>query len=309
MTEMPASSPSHEAPNSFIGICSLMDETLNRVIQMADPDGESANRQGRTGIPTGLLNIDQHTFGLWPGEFTVVTGKRGAGMTSFATTVAVNAAKSGARVLFVALESDAVETAIRMCASEGRLAVQRLFGGLRAADDWLTFTDAIGELSKLDMYICDDVRITAEKLRSMVMSAVDGAEKTLIVIDGTELIATNDEEYSFKWYRALEDFVIFLKKLARESNSAIIATVKREPYGSRILRDYEKAVESLPLNVAKMADSILHIGRPLTDCDSSGASSPNVAEVLIAKHRMCAPTVEKLCFIPSYMRFIDCIDA
>ena len=61
--------------------------------------------------------------------------------------------------------------------------------------------------------------------------------------------------------------------------------------------------------VIQMADSILHIDRPLTDCDSSGASSPNVAEVLIAKHRMCAPTVEKLCFIPSYMRFIDCIDA
>ena len=278
------------------------------VTQLAEVDPKTRRRRKRLCIPTGFGNIDCHISGLWPGELTVVTGGPGVGKTTFAANLAVNAAKFGTRVLLIALGTNIIETVIRMCAAEGRIEVGKLLDGRIDQDDWGSLTDASNRLATLDLYICDDAQVTPEAIRSIALSASEGAERTLVVIDGTELVSLPDEERIFEWPHTLGSFLLFLKKLAREIDSPIVATVSHSPFARRTVRDFDNVIRALPADVTPAPDSVLHIDRYLAECDPEDIPSQTVAEIIIAKNRMCAPTHTRLAFVPKYMRFMDYAD-
>ena len=289
-------------------ISDVLTNAFDLVTQLAEVDMKTRVRKRCLSIPTGFHNIDLHTSGLWPGELTVVTGGPGVGKTSFAANLAVNAAKLGSRVLLIALGTNAIETVIRMCAAEGRIEAGKLFNGRIDQDDWGSLADASNKLAKLDLYICDDAQATPEAIRSIALSASEGAERTLVVIDGTELVSLPDEERIFEWPHTLGSFLLFLKKLAREIDSPIVATVNHSPFARRMVRDHDDVMRSLPAEVTPAPDSVLHIDRYLAECDPEDIPSQTVAEIIIAKNRMCAPTHTRLAFAPKYMRFMDYVD-
>lgn len=289
-------------------ISDVLTDAFDLVTQLAEVDIKTRARKRRLSIPTGFHNLDCHVGGLWPGELTVVTGGPGVGKTSFASNLAVNAARLDARVLLFALGTNAIETVIRMCAAEGRIEAGKLFNGRIDQDDWKFIADASNKLAKLDLYICDDAQVTPEAVRSIALSTSEGAEKTLVIIDGTELVSLPDEERIFEWPHTLGSFLLFLKKLAREIDSPIVVTVNHSPFTRRIVRNFDDVMRALPTDVIPAPDSVLHINRDLTEHNPENIPSQTVAEIIIAKNRMCAPTHTRLAFVPKYMRFMDYVD-
>ena len=286
----------------------VINEAFETITQLAEYDPATKGRKKWLSVPTGFLNIDQHTGGLWPGELTVVTGGPGVGKSSFAANIAITAAKVGAQVLYVTLATNAIDAVIRMCASEGRLKANNLFRGSIAQDDWSSLADASNKLSKLDLYICDDPNLTLAGLLPIAHEISEGPERSLIVIDGAELLIFPDMDYICDWPPLMGAQSYALKKLARETESPVLVTMAKRHGTPYAAFNYESALSGLPHGVEFAADSVIHIERHLAKTNPDDIPSQTVAKCLIAKGRMCAPTETKLAFVPEYMHFMDYVD-
>jgi replicative DNA helicase len=114
------------------------------------------------GIPTGLIDLDDVTGGLQPGQLIVVGGRPSMGKTALALGMCAHAAfEQGAHVLYFSLELARHEVGERLlCARSGidgyRLrtgmglgngamaALAKAFNGMSRAKGWLYIHDAPG---------------------------------------------------------------------------------------------------------------------------------------------------------------------
>ena len=78
---------------------------------------EAQERQGLTGITSGLVDIDRQTGGLQCRDLTLIAARPSMGKTTLGTSIAVRAARAGHGVGFVSLEMDAEKLATR-CISD-----------------------------------------------------------------------------------------------------------------------------------------------------------------------------------------------
>src|ERR1044071_8646250 len=80
---------------------------------------------GITGVPTGFSDLDTKTAGLPPTELVILAARPAMGKTSFAMSLAQNAATSaGWPCLVFSLEMSSTQLAERMLCSEARVAAQ-----------------------------------------------------------------------------------------------------------------------------------------------------------------------------------------
>ena len=286
-------------------IDTAVSEAFETVTRSVERDSSSIHRE-KLHIPTGFYGIDKHIYGLWPGEVTVVTGGPGVGKSSFAANLALIAARIGARVLLIALGASATETVLRICAIDSSISISDILSGRISEDCWDSLVRSSNKLAKLDMYICDDSRITLDEIASMARHVVGDEKKALVVIDGIELVTLPDGDHAFEWPHAVGNVATSLKKLAREIDAPIVTTMD---YGvgsrSSDIRDYEDVFHALPSGAESAADSIIHISRHLTSGNEGSIPSNTTAKIILAKNRLCEPTEIELAFLPHCMRFMD----
>ena len=284
-------------------IDTAVSEAFETVTRSAERD---SSLREKLHIPTGFYSIDKHIYGLWPGELTLVTGGPGVGKSSFAVNLALKAARIGVRVLLIALGASTTETVLRMYAMDGSISIGDILGGRISEDCWDSLVKSSNKLAKLDMYICDDSRTTFDGLASVARKMAGSERKALAVIDGIELMTLPDGDHIFDWPHAVGNVATSLKKLARDIDVPIVATMD---YGvesrSSDIRDYEDVFRALPNGAESAADSILHISRHLTSGNEGSIPSNTTAEIILAKNRLCEPTETKLAFLPHCMRFMD----
>ena len=150
--------------------------------------------------------------------------------------------------------------------------------------------------------------MTLGELRSVALNAVESSDKSLVVIDGIELISLPDGDHIFDWPHTAGNAAVLLKKLAREANSPVFATMNYGVGKSRSVESYEDALAVLPSGAESAADSILHISRHLSSGNVGSIPSITIAEVILAKNRLCEPAEIKLAFVPDCMRFMDYVE-
>ena len=87
----------------------------------------TTRRDGMTGVPTGLKDLDELTNGLQDSDLIILAARPGVGKTSFALTIAANAAIDyGKHVAFFSLEMDGVQLAQRLLCSRSRVDQSKL---------------------------------------------------------------------------------------------------------------------------------------------------------------------------------------
>lgn len=142
----------------------LIGEYLSKVYDQAAAAREHPSAV--FGIPTGFRDWDKHTGGLQKGEVVKLSGAPGLGKSVLAVEVLRNAARAGHPEALFELEMDGVTVTRRLVSSHCKVPTRAMLSGEMGVDEWDQFTQAIGELSSLPVYICDESQLTTAELRA-----------------------------------------------------------------------------------------------------------------------------------------------
>jgi replicative DNA helicase len=185
---------------------SILNSTTSMQVAISEYFGKvegrvDARERGETvslGVPTGLRELDERINGLLKGTVTIVGGVSGMGKTSFLLTVALNASRLGARVLFVPLERDREWVINRLTAMETGISRSRINKGDLTKQEWMHFVEASNQLSKLRITIYERPRQAGWQLSPQTLLTTATAvsyEKgiDLLIVDHMSLMTSGIE--------------------------------------------------------------------------------------------------------------------
>ena len=130
--------------------------------------GELMQLKGRrTGIPTGLADLDELTSGLQRGDLIIVAGRPSAGKSAFAFGIAAHAAiRENANVLIFSLEMPREQIVMRIMSSEAGINMHKLRTGELEADEIFRIADQFNTVGEANMLIDDSPLATVAEIRS-----------------------------------------------------------------------------------------------------------------------------------------------
>jgi replicative DNA helicase len=256
------------------------------------------------GIPTGLTNLDRLLGGLQNTDMVVLAARPGMGKTSMALNVALNAAKRWQkRVGIYSLEMSDLQLVQRLVASESGIDSRRLQMGDIKDDEWSMFIHATSLISGLPIFIDDTPAISALELRSKVrrLQAEHGLD--LLIVDYLQLMRGEDRRNQNR-----EQEVSYIsrsvKGLAKELNIPILAL-------SQLSRECEGRKDKRPIlsdlrdsgSIEQDADVVIFLY--LDEVYNPDTQFPNIAEVIVSKHRNGPTGVFSVYFKKHVTQFVD----
>ena len=264
---------------------------------------------GITGVPTGFLDLDSRTAGLQPTELIILAARPAMGKTSFAMSLAQNAATTGGwPCLVFSLEMSSTQLAERMLCSEARVDSSALRRGQLQRQDMTNLTYAAATLAKAPILIDDtpalslrEVRARARRFR-MNKDLFAGKKFGLILIDYLQLMRGSPQAAKASREQEISEISRGLKSLAKELDCPVLAL-------SQLNRSLEQRTDKRPQlsdlresgAIEQDADVILFIYRDVVY--NKEAEAPHIAEVIIGKNRHGATGTVETHFEGRYTRF------
>jgi replicative DNA helicase len=280
---------------------------VKKVFSSLDERFKSAG--GITGVPTGFADLDTRTAGLQPTELIVLAARPAMGKTSFAMSIAQNAATSGGwPCLVFSLEMSSTQLAERMLCSEARVDSSALRRGQLQRQDMTNLTYAAATLSKAPILIDDtpalslrEVRARARRFRSN-KELFAGKKFGLILVDYLQLMRGSPQAAKASREQEISEISRGLKSLAKELECPVVAL-------SQLNRSLEQRTDKRPQlsdlresgAIEQDSDVILFIYRDVVY--NKDSENPHVAEVIIGKNRHGATGTVETHFEGRYTRF------
>ncbi|ULH14496.1 replicative DNA helicase [Deinococcus sp. KNUC1210] len=267
-----------------------------------------SNRGIPDGVASGFRDLDEQISGLQKGSLNVLAARPSMGKTAFALSIAQNVALRGEKVVAVfSLEMPAVQLALRMLCSEGRVDMNRIRSGQLGERDFERLAHAAGRLAEAPMVIDDEPDLTVNALRSKLRRiAAQHGQLGLVVIDYLQLMSGNKSGNGGNENRQQEISLISrsLKSIAREMEVPIM-----------VLSQLSRAVEQRP-NHRPMLSDLRESGAIEQDADivmfiyrdeyyNKETDQQGIAEIIIGKQRNGPVGTVKLQFHSAHVRFND----
>jgi replicative DNA helicase len=264
---------------------------------------------GITGVPTGFADLDALTAGLQPTELVILAARPAMGKTSFAMSLAQNAATSGRwPCLVFSLEMSSTQLAERMLCSEARVDSSALRRGQLQRQDMTNLTYAAAALSKAPILIDDTPALSLRELRARARrfrsnKELFGDKKFgLILVDYLQLMRGSPQAAKASREQEISEISRGLKALAKELSCPVLAL-------SQLNRSLEQRSDKRPQlsdlresgAIEQDADVILFIYRDVVY--NKEAENPHIAEVIIGKNRHGATDTVQTHFEGRYTRF------
>jgi replicative DNA helicase len=264
---------------------------------------------GITGVPTGFTDLDAKTAGLQPTELIILAARPAMGKTSFALSLAQNAATSGGwPCLVFSLEMSSTQLAERMLCSEAKVDSSALRRGQLQRQDMTNLTYAAATLSKAPILIDDTPALSLRELRARSRrfrqnKELFGDKKTgLIVVDYLQLMRGSPQAAKASREQEISEISRGLKSLAKELEVPVLAL-------SQLNRSLENRTDKRPQlsdlresgAIEQDADVIMFIYRDVVY--NKEAENPNIAEVILGKNRHGATGTVETLFEGRYTRF------
>ncbi|MBR3298667.1 MAG: replicative DNA helicase [Clostridia bacterium] len=269
--------------------------------------GELMQLKGRrTGIPTGLADLDELTSGLQRGDLIIVAGRPSAGKSAFAFGIAAHAAiRENANVLIFSLEMPREQIVMRIMSSEAGINMHKLRTGELEADEIFRIADQFNTVGEANMLIDDSPLATVAEIRSKCRRVQAQQGLDIVIIDYLQLMQSASRRDS----RVLEvaEMTRGLKMIARELNVAIILL-------SQLSREPDKRKDHMPLmsdlresgSIEQDADVIMMLYRPATYLETQEAmEGDNTSYINVAKHRNGATASIKVMWVPEIARYTN----
>ena len=258
-----------------------------------------------TGVPSGLVELDQLTSGFHPGELIILAGRPGMGKTALALTIARNAALDyNYPVGVFSLEMADYQLALRILCAEARVDSHLVRTGRLHKDQWAKLSTLTGRLHKAPLYIDDSPVLTMMDIRAKARRLKAEHDIQLLIIDYLQLIKGHKAENR---QQEITEISRSLKALSKEVDVPVIAL-------SQLSRAVEGRADKKPQlsdlresgSLEQDADVVLFIYRKAFYEKGRGAAPEEDelnAEILVAKQRNGPQGNVEVIFIDRYTRF------
>lgn len=264
-----------------------------------------------TGLDSGFPELDKLLNGLNKTDLIIMAARPGMGKTAFAEQIAKQVAENKHPVGFFSLEMSGPQLVERMACSECEIESDKAKKGILTPYEWERFSNALGAIAELPLYIDDSPFMTIVELRARAMRMKTKYGIKMIVVDYLQLIkginelgrnSTRDQELAL--------ITRTLKGIAKELDIPVIAL-------SQLSRAVEQrgGVKRPQLSdlresgaIEQDADVVMFLYRPeyykITE-DSDGYSTQGLCEVIIEKHRNGALGTVKQKFVGKFTKFME----
>lgn len=236
----------------------------------------------------------------------IVVGARPAvGKTSFALTLALNAARQGVKVGIFSLEMSGKELAQRIICAESGVSISHFRMGAIPKTSWDAIAAACCDIPGDGIEIEDKASVTMGDIRATAARMMRGAGRGLIVIDYLQLISSASDGAKFQ-NRAVEVGEISrrLKVLAKELGVPVVTLAQL----SRAAEFHPGAPRLSDLresgSIEQDADTVLFLSRDPDEVEDEKSGSRQVV-LSVAKNRS-GPTGDiDMLFVPTSTKFYE----
>ncbi|MBQ3283473.1 MAG: replicative DNA helicase [Atopobiaceae bacterium] len=289
--------------SSYRQLSDVMEDLYTELEEMANSSTSSL------GIETGFTTLDNALQGLRPGQMVVVGARPGVGKTSFALSLAANAASKGASVALFSLEMSSTEVAQRLLAAQSNVGLQDIRGARIKADQWKNIIQATGELSQLDIMIDDKPDTTITEIRAKARRMLHNKGNGLVIIDYLQLVSPPPNgRRSDSRATEVSEMSRGIKIMAKDLGVPVIAL-------SQLSRETERRTGKRPQlsdlresgSIEQDADIVILLDRSMSEEEAARADRPDpgVTQAIVAKNRS-GPLVDvDLTFLAGTTKFVE----
>lgn len=264
----------------------LMQDTLEQMDKRVEN-----NRNGITGIPTGLRELDRLTAGWQQGDLNIIAARPSVGKTAFALHLALAAGRAGKHVLVNSLEMQGERLGDRwLCAQAANVDAGHLKTGLLDAGERQQALEAARLLSALPVYVDDNPKMSMDHIRSSTLLQKSKGRCDLLIIDYLQLCEMKSGQKNRNREQEVAEASRKAKLIAKELDIPVIllCQLNRE---CEMRADKRPALSDLRESgaIEQDADVVMLLYRPalygLTSERRSKFPSEGLGMVILAKHR------------------------
>ena len=281
----------------LVPLRTILSDYYDRIEYLYEHRGETI------GVPTGFVDLDRLLGGFQKADLIIVAGRPGTGKTSLALTIADYAARKHKLCVGVfSLEMPAQQVVQRLVSGATGIESQRLRTGDINEEELARVTRAMGELSQTSVYIDDTPAIAPMEVRAKARRLQAQHPMDLIIVDYLQLMQAGVRMEN----RVQEVSYISrqLKSLTNELNVPLLAC-------SQLSRAVESRVDKRPVlsdlresgSIEQDADVVMFIYREEMYVEDT--FKPNIADIIVAKHRNGPTGQISLRFMREQARFAN----
>jgi replicative DNA helicase len=237
----------------------------------------------RSGLPTGLSDVDYALGGFHCGELVVIAARPRVGKTALAAGMALHSATKGHPVLFVSLEMTAPELFTRMLISMAKVDGNRLRNGTLTDEDLTALKDAAKQLGQAALNVDEGPGASVAEIRRTVSQLRRAQGLELVLVDYLGRMTPTDPRA--KRSDQIGELARELKTLARQTQLPVVVL-------AQLNREIEKAGDHRPRlahlresgDIEQEADVVAFIDRP----EVHNPGDPDLlgrAEFIVEKNR------------------------
>lgn len=259
------------------------------------------------GIPTGFKQLDDFLSGLQRSDLIILAARPSMGKTTFALDIARNAAvRYGKSVGIFSLEMSDQQLVDRMLAAEAQVDSWKLRTGKLSTDaEYEAVQAAMARLAEAPIHIDDQPGNNILKMRSSARRLKNEYGLDLLIVDYLQLMSPTSTKASDSMVQQVTEISRSLKILARELDVPVLAL-------SQLSRAVEQRGGKPRLSdlrdsgsIEQDADVVMFIHREDKINKDQPSERPNIAEILVEKHRNGPVGSAELYFDAKHVRFLS----
>jgi len=195
------------------------------------------HRKGHvTGVPTGLVGLDEKLGGLQRSDLVILAGRPSMGKTALALTIAANAAGTRADgpererlkhanhvVAVFSLEMSAEQLATRLLSAEAGVPSDQLRRGRLTEEEFQRVVEASQRLAARPLFIDDSPALSVAALRSRARRLARTHGLSLIVVDYLQLLRGTGAYAQANRVQEVSEITQALKAVAKELDVPVLA--------------------------------------------------------------------------------------
>lgn len=281
----------------FSSIKGELDDAFERIDKIHSKKG------ALRGVTTGFSNLDDMLAGFQKGDLILLASRPSYGKTSLALDFARAASKNKIPVGFFSIEMSKEQLVDRLIATEAGISMWKLrTGKLSSEEDFGKIQEAMASLAETPIFIDDAASPTVLQMRAMARRLQAEHGLGILIVDYLQLIQSRG--FGDSAVQQVTEISRSLKSLAKELNVPVLAlsqlsrAVEHRPDQRPRLSDLRESG-----SLEQDSDVVLFIHRK-DKIDPRGAE-PNIAEIIVAKHRNGPIGSKKLHFNPDVVTFTE----